>query len=151
MRFPRPRFTLRWLMVAVAVAAVTVWGWRMRRLSLFYRERAEAYLADQQFWDKAMRRSDSEIARLNSEISRWNSEIAEYRSRASQDRDDGYLQLASHFEFLVESNSRMLAHEIEDRQVRAGHRDADVLRVREYAHAARFPWLHVTPDPLEPE
>ena len=40
---PRLRFKLRWLMVAVAVVALGVWGVRMRRASSAYRERAEFY------------------------------------------------------------------------------------------------------------
>ena len=39
----RLRFKLRWLMVAVAVVALGVWGERMRRASSAYREQAEFY------------------------------------------------------------------------------------------------------------
>jgi len=37
---PRPRITLRWLMVAVALAAIALEGWIVWRRYVYYRERA---------------------------------------------------------------------------------------------------------------
>ena len=43
MRFPRVRYTVRRLMVAVAIVALLTWGEQSRRRWVLYRQRSECF------------------------------------------------------------------------------------------------------------
>jgi hypothetical protein len=62
---PRPRFTLRWLMVAVAIVAVIVWGVRLQCLSAANSAMAEDWSRDVASLRKENSvRPDREVERL---------------------------------------------------------------------------------------
>lgn len=116
-----PRFRLRLLMVAVAVAGIAMSGVSMYRRSVAYRTRAKQYA----LWTKlhAVNISNFEYDRnINNINIRINASIA------VPDRE---------YEQLIGSYRRKLAH-------------STALRAK-YERAARYPFLPVAPDPPPPE
>ncbi len=135
MTFPRVRFTVRRMMVAVAIAAVatgcvTFW----KRSTDFHR------LADQ-------------YGQLESDESAWLSSILEHQEWTKKHGRAGIpfdLPPVPPSE-LLKSDAEIIA-EIDDEAKRRREK-IEWYRPRrlKYERAARYPWLPVAPDPPEPE
>lgn len=126
---PRPRFNLRWLMLAVAVVGLACGGEVMRRRADKFTERAAYFAREEQ-------------------MSRWGVEALEEQIA------DSLMDLESHRKNKskpkVDLNSWVLFWEarLKARCVIANQKAS--LR-RKYERAARYPWLPVAPDPPEPK
>jgi hypothetical protein len=114
MRLPRVRFTVRRLMMVVAVAVALMAAWvglaRLRLLSADYRARAEQYAG-----------IEETLGRI----------VASHGADAPVDISPGPGLRSRRF----------------TAQAVAEHEAA---LCRKYERAARYPWLPVPPDPLEP-
>jgi hypothetical protein len=86
MKRPRVRFTVRTMMVLVAVAGLTsgvvVWHGRMRRLSALYEMRAAIYITNHISWNHT--REMRERKRPKSAREKWRDEMAEKYTRAAR-------------------------------------------------------------------
>jgi hypothetical protein len=119
---PRPRYTLRWMMVAVAIAGIGLGGYRMHRHRLRSLERARSYAESERY-----------CSFMWSEVSaypnfRW---PGDHRPPSSPEE----LRKAEE-----------VAHSSWERKI-----DYHANLRRKYERAARYPWLPVAPDPPEPE
>jgi hypothetical protein len=120
MRIFRPRFTLGWLMMLVALIGVGVWGWRL--------------------WDlraKYLVTSGLNAVRVSVSInnSKKHSNAVDHLSRLIFLHDDIQYALANERRSLARSNEEI---EYFTR-----------LKLK-YERAARYPWLTVEPDPPLP-
>jgi hypothetical protein len=123
MRIPRVRFTIRGMMIAVAVVAVAVWCERTCRQWGVYQSRFEFYSAAEHF----------------------------YRPRPLPPRDSRYTQCCGGGGLLPSGEGMCqlrLTHSVAEDM-----RFADYLAVlkSKYGKAMSCPWLPVEPDPPEPE
>jgi hypothetical protein len=145
MRIPRVRFTVRWLMVAVAVAAVLFAGViavqtpRWRRLSRAFASRANLLL-----WKEKVSRS--QVVWFEAEASSSRERATEIRLMGAEMYDDAraFQEPARGFEENASRSDRVARKE----QGRAAYFAA---LARKYHRAARYPFLPVPPDPPEPE
>ncbi len=140
MRVPRFRFTMRWLLVAVAIVALVCGAEALRRRRSIYRREQSAWSRLKNWaardverydrWEEQSLRGMREMQalyerfreldgarRARDESRRQSEEAAEYHGRAVRERA------------LIQYYSRMEA---------------------KYERAARYPWLPVTPDPPDP-
>jgi hypothetical protein len=134
MRLPRVRFTVRRMMIAVAVVAVLIGvglhverAIRFSRLSTNYVEFAAMYAEYESILRKRERnhRELAERERESADKFQRSSSVELWRRLAQEDTDR-----ADKFKSLAEYHSRMKA---------------------KYQAAARRPWLDVEPDPPRPE
>jgi len=140
---PRPRFTLRWLMVAVAVVAVgfgaLVWTMRIEAAAEQYRYRRQLYGLKYDLAMIGVQHAESGIAdysRLADEDERLASELTG-RERTAK------LSVVDYDRRIVDYYRKRLSM--------ARPRAAYHATMRsKYEHAARYPWLPVAPDPREP-
>ena len=125
MTIPRPRLTVRRLMIAVALAGVALGGWielgRLRRLGAEYADLAEDF-------------RQSVISEMRGDVSRdqW---VARWRWVEERNRGGGRLYFR-----------QPLPPEV----CRARAAYFERLRAK-YDRASRFPWLAVEPDPRMPD
>ncbi len=146
---PRVRFTLRAMMIAVAIVAVTLSGAMMRRRRAAYRERAAFWAkierGDQEQGVKAFEREAFELDEKADQLRR-DAEV--YRQRASSKQGDA--AMAENVQRMKESLAtvakqsangfRLLAKKYRAQADRHGD-----LR-QKYQNAARHPWRRVSPD-----
>jgi hypothetical protein len=140
MRMPRIRFTVRGIMVVVALVAVgiggVIWGMRLEPLAQRYRDLAKSHAEDERSssemaeqMEKLARNSDRELHKLETLAN--TSENAEirlsYRGAIRSARDS--LWREKHFADVAKR--RAIYH--------------GILRGK-YARAARYPWLPVAAD-----
>jgi hypothetical protein len=136
MPLPRLRFTVRQLMLAVAVAALLTGGIVLARRSAHYRREAE-------FHSRAAARLRAE-QRSKASTARAGREQAEMWTRRA--RDAGSKTAAQ----AVEDTAPGIApYEAAARAAGATADNHDLL-ARKYERAARYPWLPVEPDPPQP-
>ena len=132
MRVPRVRFTVRRMMVAVAIVAVvmgaTIEAKRFGRLSRQYQRKAIASAREERLWHRALRggmASEVEAQQLSAVL----------RAK-DQDLADLWAEAASESSGAVRGVREIVAHHARLR--------------RKYEHAASRPWESVAPDPREP-
>jgi hypothetical protein len=142
---PRPRFTIRRMMVAVAGVAVAcevanlAWASeRYRSLASHYSRRAGASLVAAAVFQDAIPQAEDDV-RFAEQMIRW--------SREKHRSEDWIGQQ-------VDERAR-LQRVVEDYKERVdqGRREAkyDHQLASKYERAARYPWLPVAPDPPEPK
>jgi hypothetical protein len=138
MRLPRLRFTIRWMMVVVAIVALalgsTLWGLKMRRLAHFYAVRASM---SKQLETKH-RGLEARVTREIQEIEKLQQEIGEPRPVTDEPS----------FASISAKQMRRVLEAVAHTKKLADHHAT--LR-RKYERAARYPWLNIEPDPPEPE
>jgi hypothetical protein len=139
MRLLRVRFTIRTLMLAVAVVGLAFGIERLCRRVSYFHSRAEMFaLMEQVFRD--MERFAADSARRHAE---WAREDVAWAWAYGAER---HVSIASQTKNGVEA--RREQREAESWAARA---DRACGLVRKYKYAARHPWLPVEPDPPEPE
>jgi hypothetical protein len=147
MRRPRVRFTVRRLMVAVAVVAIGFWGLALVRVSQDYRQRASIA-------EGAERAAD--VLENTSHQSAWAIDLE--ADRIERDRANGLLVDV----VLLETPERSLDSVVARMRTKATLSARDAARYgrirrygaylkQKYRRAARYPWLPVAPDPPAPE
>jgi hypothetical protein len=142
----RPRFTVRWLMVAVAIMAVVIAGQRMWR----HRSKCIALAAKAGNREQNFRSRGLDIARDPSMAnSKTVSAILPDGNGIVEFRVVGRVRRAFYPQGATQpadaETVEKLAKWCRDVADRSGE-----LR-RKYERAARYPWLPVAPDPPEPE
>jgi hypothetical protein len=146
MRLIRPRFTIRWLMILVAIVAVSLTGIitavRLKRRADYFRQRAAYFAASERFsrqmlgvevWHLTvfarMRESNAREVRLSKHLSPELSKVRDERTSHLQNEHD---ELARSVEYYRD----VAAHEARMKQ--------------KYDRAASRPWESVAPDPPPP-
>lgn len=135
MGLPRVRFTVRWLMVAVAFVALALGVEVTRRRWAEFRQRAKSYAAMEQYerslldgWSTVVRREDGRAVAIRGPIA---IQVPSHRGGYDEIRvtpTPGY----------DAANLRLRA-------------DYHARLKRKYERATRYPWLPVAPDPPEPK
>jgi hypothetical protein len=146
MRYPRLRFTVRRLMVAVAVVGTTFWvallGWRSVqsfRLSWHFREQAASW-AITEYWMN--RRSDWQKER--DELERGIAETDLQASASEEPVRTTYRELSSSLRILLAAYRQPLFN------ASAWRRYYEALAVK-HQRAALHPWLRIEADPPGPQ
>jgi hypothetical protein len=132
MRLPRLRFTVRRLMLVVALVGAGMWGVKLWRLSREHAGRARSAWASEGFYRLVNERSLKNAIRCEELAARMPYEdpirrdwfAVSMQQLALESREDAVKWLA-----------------------KAGHYAASA---RKYERAARYPWLPVEPEPPEP-
>ena len=129
MRPPRMRFTVRWIMAAVAVVAVLLFAVvqldRFRKLGVSYSRRAAELKSEEAYTRRNIQRTEVVIANIRARLEPADGK-GEHRLRSLLDEQrDQMARYAEYAHYLAELRSK-------------------------YQHAARYPWLPVEPDPPEP-
>ncbi len=152
MRVPHVRFTVRRMMVAVALLALLLWGGlveipRLRGLARDYRARAARHAATQKRFLKFFR--DRDLCRVY-----WSALAVDRQAEAEAalcpevpdgpaDAVETWAELATQARDQAAWHARSIAQE--------GPKSEYFARMRwKYERAARYPWLPVAPDPPEP-
>jgi hypothetical protein len=123
MRLPRVRFTVRWMMLAVAVAAVVIGGTVIARRQRVYRVRAAFHAQQEQVAAKRWRHWSQAEVRL---------------SRPPGDRNPPR----------SDQEPQIVVEMVDYSRNRAAYHAR--LRVK-YERLARYPWLTIAPDPPSPD
>lgn len=144
MRLPRVRFTVRRLMIAVAIAGVIMGVTRLTANARRLRARAAGYAiraATERETNWGMASDEAQLARAVDRV-----KVHKTRMEAGSLDQDPSDQRAV-LELMEESVARRR------RRIARHHgRLAYFLAMRaKYERAARYPWLSVEPDPPEPE
>jgi hypothetical protein len=143
MRLPRIRFTVRRIMIVVAIAAVALGANDLRRR--WYRFRALRSIHE---WNG---RACSTMAERHASTAANNEREAE-RLRAAL--KSGHYGVRSETELVAQiaSNTEAQAaiERAAERKNRARALFHDALRLK-YERASRYPWISVGPDPPQPE
>ena len=143
MRSPRFRFTLRWMMVAVATVAVTISGWQGYKRRLEYLNRARSAAETQGRFEEMLTDllgtsnrgpKDSREFSCNGFIVRSDYRYGPHRIFCPTTADTPASEES--IRGLVAACRKSIAYE-------AGLR-------RKYERAARFPWMSVEPDGDDP-
>jgi hypothetical protein len=136
MRLPRVRFSVRGMMVVVAIVGFSAWSAKMLKLSAHYHQLRELHATK----GRSFRQ-----------------EAATLSERYRKLQVDGYAMLpAIHgrrsvgrmHEFGFRAFKEWFRNQLEDAERRSDHYGA--LEAK-YERAARYPWLPVAPDPPEPK
>jgi hypothetical protein len=138
MRLPRLRFTLRSMMIAVAIVAVACWGEMIRRRWVAYRQKA-AYYAGQQGLDKLYAAAFYESIAETEQ----NREFAQEQTKSSIYNREVWAGLVRQETQMIIDGSET-AEYFQQRAAYFGD-----LR-KKYDRAATHPWLSVEPDPPPP-
>ena len=160
---PRPRFTLRWLMVAVAVVAIAAFIESRRReriatakatiLAVEYRERARDAGSYEYIMAAAVRASEANEAEIENVIAEYERELigfqasrkaANWKWRGDDEKDR---MIRDQLRLFRDSKAKNASSAIRYRM----KRDYYAATRAKYERAARYPWLPVAPDPPEPE
>ena len=143
MKLPRPRFTMRWMMIVVAVAAVALGAidvWRRQDRFLALRSNHE--------WSA---RGCLAMAESHASTAAGNEREVE-RLRAAATSGDGAMRRQAELSAQITANieAQAAVERAAERKYRARAQFHDALRIK-YERAARYPWKSVEPDPPEPE
>jgi hypothetical protein len=130
MRIPRIRFTLRWMMIAVAIAGLIIGAETLRRRGDSFRRRSAYHAAE-----VATSHRNAEDLRHDEEVAREQRTFA-YRVG---DETTGPMDLLDRIKQRQKDRSAMKGRI-------AWHESME----RKYARAASRPWLSVEPDTPEP-
>ena len=143
MKLPRVRFTVRRLMVAVAVVAIVLTG-----ISAIQAERwrrlADQYSRESEYFRWFEKHAKDFATRCERDAS-YNGEKATLCRGYFREYDDPRFEEAAR---AFESNASRMDLEAQRQSRQAKHYAA---LVRKFHHATRYPWLPVAPDPPEPE
>ena len=150
---PRVRFTLRWMMIAVAIVAVILGGEMMRRRRATYLERATEELVEERRYQEAAEDCEQAASEADSIADQRRHDAEVYRQRAVSKQGN-----TAH----AESDRRLAERQAINNQESAEDARAigKIFRARadyhrnlrrKYANAGRRPWLGVSPDPPEPD
>jgi hypothetical protein len=163
-KVPRVRFTLRRIMVAVAIVAVALAGYEVKRRRDVYRQAAKKYrlmgqsASDEERLFRVVARSFAEAARNEARLEVLLGAIdpggidpgiypARVRDRAAAQADVmAARSRAKALEDAREANSQLNTAEAAARRAEYYTRLG-----QKYERAARHPWLPVEPDPPEPK
>jgi hypothetical protein len=132
MRLPRPRFTVRRLMLVIALAGAGAWGVKMWRLSREHAGRAQSASANESFYHWMSERSIQNATLCEELAARMPYEDAERRDR---------------FVVLMQQRALESREDAAKWRAEAEHYAASA---RKYDRAARYPWLGVGPDAPAP-
>lgn len=143
MRLPRIRFTVRRLMVAVAVAAVALGANDLRRrrerfltLGATHKGNARVCVSSADWYASTAAANEREAERLRAAL------------RSNDGAKGPHVQFASQMASTIEAAAA--DQRAEERKHRDRARVHDALRIK-YERAARSPWLPVPPDSPTPE
>ncbi len=145
MRLPRLRFTVRRLMVAVALAGLVmgggVWSYRMWRLSRYYSGLAQAYNTGENMY-RQIGAMNFDLAQVDEKrsLQLWSPQFGAKLHKALREREEKPTER--------HGRSAAGAHDVLAQPKRTADYFAAV--ARKYERAARFPWLPVEPDPPLP-
>lgn len=141
----RPRFGVRWLMIAVAIAATITSAEVMRRRRMMFLEKAAQWAALER---RFLRRVDEDEAdaELCRDLARGADKRAEFLSRTfgKQSRE---AEQARAFAKANRRDVESLSRDIGIERAISSHARRMAAK---YEHAARHPWLHVEPDSPDP-
>jgi hypothetical protein len=168
MSLPRFRFTVRGLMVVVAVAALLIfaglWSSRMARMARIYRAEATRHTLMQTTFARAKVFQERRLASLESDAGRkkeaWAASVRREEERIQglprdSKRRAAYEEVISENARIFEASQRRWAKFIDMQSSDLKHSDELIeyhtFLVEKYERAARYPWLPVEPDPPEPE
>lgn len=142
MRLPRLKFTVRMLMVMVAIVAVAFGAEKSRRRWVLYRMKTAAYARMEAGLLQAANREEAEADALRRRAE---------KKREEAERDKAYPQLQRNWLDIAREETmyaRMKSEEAESDRRRATFYG----RLKEkYKRAANRPWESVEPDPEEPD
>ncbi len=134
MRLPRPRFTVRRMMIAVAVVALLVGSEMTRRRWAYFRAIAHSYAGAEEF-DRFLLGGGTAIVRMeDGQVSEIHGPLS-FRSGAE---GGGSIEV---------TGDPSPGYDAESLRRRA---DYHAQLRRKYERAARYPWLAVVPDPPKP-
>ena len=136
MRWPRMRFTVRWLMVGVAIVAIACGAVMLRRRSISYRATANRYALIEARWRKGGKSWDKTAAEQRKHLR----EVEAYA-------DGGGGRFRESWKPLIDSATQgftLASGKAADCYQWAAYWGS--LRAK-YDQAARRPWLPVEPDP----
>jgi hypothetical protein len=142
MRLSRVRFTVRNLVIVVAVVAIAIGAEMTRRRWVSYRKQAAEFAKLEQgmLWT---------AGRREAEVARREREVEELKEKAK--RVEGYPDYSRNSERIADAMTQRTTM-ITDEAAHLRQRAAVYSKLKEkYSHAARYPWLPVEPDPPEPE
>ncbi len=88
MRLPRLRFTVRWLMVVVALAGVGGWGYRMWRLSGYFTDVAPCKTAEAMYRQVGAMGFDLAQVDAARTLNLWSPQFGAQLLRASRERQE---------------------------------------------------------------
>jgi hypothetical protein len=149
MRLPRVRFTVRRMMVAMAVVGVAIWGivqtnrWRER--TRYYTARAD-FLDLQARWDLFRESQSRSMAAKFWETGKR----GRFDERTIAILRDRRRTIGDRFDYIARIERNAASY---DESAVFSKRLADYHSSlsKKYRRAARYPWLRVAPDPPEPE
>jgi hypothetical protein len=160
MRVPRVRFTMRRMMVVVAIAGaslgVATEANRLLRLSRSYRARAADHGRERANLVLTRAMNSALLAETIEERRDWRATMERWRSgpgpRVEMVVGPGEMMADwAYFERMLgnlDANIQSSATEIERSSLRLAYHDA---LISKYSRAARYPRLSVAPDPPEPK
>jgi hypothetical protein len=143
MPLPRFQFTVRRIMIVVAIAAVALGANDLRRRN----NRYDALRSTHEWGG----RSSISLAELHASTAAANEREVERLRATDRSGHDGQ-RLEAEAAIQITSNIEAAAgiERAAERQCRARARFHELLR-KKYERAARYPWLTVEPDPPEPD
>ena len=140
MKIPRIRFTLRRLILVVAIAAVFIFGEGMRRRRQHYSALAARFGGSEKDWTFLVERCES-----NGVSHQQTLDMAQDRVK---ELEPGPVRVM--YEGLIADSTRMIGEDrLELPKLKAVLAHETSFR-RKYERAARFPWLLVPPVPPTP-
>ena len=138
MRLPRLRITLRWMMVVVAIAAVLIWGEKMRRLRGVYLDKVAKFGYEEFFRLEEMKRAEALVVEEAGNIAK----VERMSREACIDAVDRRNLLE-----VLDTCSRRHDRAIESlRLCRGWYGSSRQLRLK-YERASCFPWQSISFDP----
>ena len=130
MRSPRVRFTVRWIMAAVAVVAVLLFAVvqldRFRKLGVSYRRRAAELKSEEAYTRRNIQRTEVVIANIRARLDVADGKGEHRLCSLLDEQRDQMARYAEYAHYLAELRSK-------------------------YEKAAVSPWFRVAPDPLPPQ
>ena len=151
MKFPRLRFTVRRMMVAVAVVAIGLAGlqaWRLRTRGFRYQQRARFHARWEAHWRRGVERLSRGAENRPDVLTLPSRTGLRYRFQpGSKDLIAEYNGPPVKLAPPILTDSRRLAY---NRYRAAGCAKLMAFHAKmrqNYEHAARYPWLPVEPDP----
>jgi hypothetical protein len=149
MRFMRPRFTIRWLMILVAIVAVSLAGTvltvRLKRRAERFSQRATVF-AEWEDYSRTMLAVDVQRLTSIAHSRELNAEILRNSDRFSPE----FRELVKKMMSLLKNDEMSLDDLARDIQYHRACRAHEAQMRQKYERAARRPWERVAPDPPAP-
>jgi hypothetical protein len=147
MRILRPRFTLRWLMVLVALVGVAAWGWRMVKLRQVYLQIALTH-ANQASRTEAKRKFQADSLIALAYVLEGKKAGIHRDAVVSGKNSFSVIPTSS---WTVAEAERQVSNMRKRLALTSRRLEHDIRLKAKYERAARYPWLPVEPDPPMPE